>query len=164
MIKQAFLTALLALPTAAQAHISCAGETNGTPTIVKVEIDTQGTMGAVAGGRVTISPKDAPVRAYDLNRAEIAQFFESVDGPNDDRAIVGLAAFVSSENPVYIRFVGPNETRDLTVALRDDARKKRDEAMKKSGRNALRVWKGPGYAADQQHSFKDVVCSVTLDP
>ncbi|RZA06758.1 MAG: hypothetical protein EOP11_09495 [Proteobacteria bacterium] len=163
MIKSLLALALLALPSAAHATISCVGETDANPTMVRVDIQTAGTLGAVSAGRVTITPKAGPARVYEIAPREIPQFFESVDGTDQDRAVIGMSGFVNNDNPVYIRFVGPNTLDEVTKAIRDEKRMKRDEAMKKEGRNSLRVWKGPGYAADQQHSFKDVVCSVWMD-
>jgi hypothetical protein len=163
MLKVLTALALLALPSAAHATISCAGETYGSPTVVRVDIYTAGTTGTLTAGQVTITPADGPKRVYDIPVRDMIQFFESADGADQKTSTIGLSAFVNGENPVYIRFVGPNTFNDLIKDLKDDTRKKRDEAMKKEGKNALRVWKGPGYASDQQHSFKDVVCSVWLD-
>lgn len=150
------LSALSALaPSLARAHAECAGETYGN-TIVKVEVQTVGTMGGLRGGQVTIVPKDGPERTYEIRRDEIPQFYESTDG-EPERAIVGLAAYLDAEFPVQIRYVGPNTNTDLTRALRNPARKKVPG-------NSLVVWKGPGFAGDQQYSFTDVVCAVSLDP
>lgn len=163
MLKVLTALSLLALPTAAHATISCAGETNGSPTVVRVDIHTAGNTNSVAAGRVTITPEKGPARTYDLVPQDIPQFFESADGADQKSATVGLSAFVAGDAPVYIRFVGPNTFNDLVKDLKNTDRQKRDEAMKKEGKNTLRVWKGPGYASDQQHTFKDVVCSVWTD-
>jgi hypothetical protein len=156
MKKAIVLAALLAAPAPAFAHVQCAGETFSN-IVVTVDVKTQGTFGPVQGATVTITPKDGRnVRSYSVDSREIPQFFASTDGDNNERAIVGMSAFVNQDNPVYIRFVGTNRTDDLIDALRDKARAK-------EARNTLRVWKGPGYGSDQQHSFKDVVCSVQAD-
>jgi len=160
-----FLTAiaLLAQPLAAHATISCAGETYGSPTVVRVDIQTSGPTATVTAAQVTITPAKGEKRMYEIPVRDVSQFFEATDSAEQKTATIGLSAYVNGDNPVYIRFVGPASIGELTKELRDEARQKRDEAMKKDGKNVLRVWKGPGYASDQQHTFKDVVCSVWLD-
>lgn len=154
-MKNLILAALVALPAPAFAYTECAGETY-TGTIVTVTVNTVGTMGAVTGASVKVEPKNEPPREYVIEADEIPQFFESV---NDDysRAFVGLSAYVENNYPVQIRYVGVNYEGSLTKVLRTPGR------QKQSG-NYLRVWKGPGFADGQQHSFADVVCSVSLDP
>jgi hypothetical protein len=155
MFKIGLLSVFLILPTTAQAHFSCAGETY-TGIIVQVDITTVGTMGYVKGGEVTITEKDGATRGYQLKEDEIPQAFESIDG-EPERAIVGLGAYVNYDYPVQIRYVGKNFEEDLVKVLRTPGRKKQ-------AGNAMRVWKGPGFAGGEQHSFADVVCTVTLDP
>jgi hypothetical protein len=154
-MKTLILAALLSLPVPAFAYTECAGETY-TGTIVKVAVNTVGTMGGVTGANVRIEPKDEPAREYVIEADEIPQFFETV---NEDytRAFVGLSAYVQDNFPVQIRYEGTNFEEDLTKVLRAPGRVKQPN-------NYLRVWKGPGFAGDQQHSFADVVCSVSLDP
>lgn len=156
MLKTILTLTTLLTPMQSWASAQCAGETFGN-VIVSVAINTVGTMGYVTGGDVTITSKQGQVRRYSIRQEEIPQFFESVDGQSPERAIVGMAAFVSHENPIAIRYVGTNHQEDLTKVLRTPGRRKEPG-------NSLRVWKGPGFASDQQHSFQDVVCSVTLDP
>lgn len=153
-MKNLILAALLFAPISGQAA-ECAGETY-SGTIVKVEIEVVGTMGGILGGKVRIEPKNEPVRTYELRREDIVQYYESLDGDDTERAIVGLGAYVDTNYPVSIRYVGRNYYDDLTKVLRDPSR------SKQSG-NAMHVWKGPGYAGGDQHSFKDVVCSVIND-
>lgn len=154
-MKNLILAFLLTLPAPAFAFTECAGETY-TGTIVKVTVNTVGTMGSVTGASVRIEPKDEPVREYVIEAGEIPQFFETVN-PDGSRAFVGLSAYVEQNFPVQIRYEGTNFYDDLTTVLRTPGR------VKQPG-NYLRVWKGPGFAGDQQHSFADVVCSVSLDP
>lgn len=155
MWKLAVLVTTIALPVPALAFIECAGETHGG-TIVQVSVNTQGTMGYVTGGEVTITPKTGAARSYKIKSDEIPQFFESVDG-NHERAIVGLSAYINYEFPVQIRYVGKNYDFDLMKVLRTPGRKKEPG-------NSMIVWKGPEFADSEQHSFADVVCSVSLDP
>jgi len=158
--RKVMKTPIIALATflfSIQAHALtiCAGETF-SGTIVTVTVITAGATGVVQNGLVSIAPSAEPSRTYGLKREEITQFFEST---SDDsrRAVVGLAAYVNRENPVSIRYSGANFQDDMVSVLRNPSR------VKESG-NEMRVWKGPGYPADQQHQFKDVVCQVTLDP
>lgn len=151
------ILALAALLASTQAHAltNCAGE-SFSGTIVTVTVLTAGTTGVVQHGLVTITPAGEASRSYGLKREEISQFFEST---SDDsrRAVVGLAAYVNRENPISIRYSGTNFQDELVSVLRNPSR------AKEAG-NEMRVWKGPGFPADQQMQFKDVVCQVTLDP
>lgn len=150
-----FLLATLALAPSAHALTICSGETF-SGTVVTVTVLTAGATGTVQNGTVTIAPAAEAPRAFEIKREEISQFFES---QSDDgrRAVVGLAAYVNRDNPVSIRYSGTNYQDNLLNVLRNPAR------PKEAG-NEMRVWKGPGYPADQQHQFRDVVCQVTLDP
>lgn len=146
-----FATALLlAKPTFA--YVNCAGETYSGK-VVEVTIETQGPMSQASRGLVHITDVDGKVTNYDLRKEEIVQFFESVD---DQRAIVGVSAYESLNNPIWIKYVGKNYDGDLLKALRDPARKKIEH-------NEMRVWRGPGYGPDQQSQFTDVVCNISLD-
>lgn len=149
------ILALLLTPAPAFAFTECAGETY-TGTIVKVMVDTVGTMGAVTGAKVSIEPKGEPAREYNIRAEEIPQFFETTN-QSGERAFVGLSAYVEMNFPVQIRYEGENYEEDLTKVLRTPGRQKQPN-------NYLRVWKGPGFGGDQQHSFADVVCAVSLDP
>lgn len=152
---QSIALAAMILSAHAQAHTVCAGETYGG-TVVTISVDTAGTLGAVQSGQVSIAPAGEPVRTYELKKEEITQFFES-NSDDGQKTLVGLTAYVGSENPVSIRYSGTNFQDELLGVLRNTGR------VHESG-NEMRVWKGPGYTADQQHQFRDVVCSVTLDP
>lgn len=153
-MKNMILALLLTMPAPAFAYTQCAGETY-TGTIVQVTVNTVGTMGAVTGASVRIEPKDEPAREYVIEADEIPQFFETVD-QEGTRAFVGLSAYVESNYPVQFRYEGVNYEEDLTKILRTPGRQKQPN-------NYLRVWKGSGFAGDQQHSFADVVCSVSFD-
>lgn len=150
------LLAALALAPSARALTICSGETF-SGTVVTVTVITAGATGAVQSGNVSIVPSSGEAsRAYEIKREDISQFFES---QSDDgrRAVVGLAAYVNRDNPVSIRYSGTNYQENLLNVLRNPNRPK-------EGGNEMRVWKGPGFPADQQHQFRDVVCQVTLDP
>lgn len=150
-----FLLAALALTPSAQALTICAGETFGG-TVVSVTVITAGATGTVQSGTVTIAPAAEAPRSYEIKREEISQFFES-QSEDGRRAVVGLAAYVNRDNPVSIRYSGANYQDNLLNVLRNPSRPKENG-------NEMRVWKGSGFPADQQHQFRDVVCQVTLDP
>lgn len=154
-MKTLILATILALPLPALAHVSCSGELDRNKTIVNVTINTVGTMGGVTGGTVTVTPVSGPTETYEIRAEEIPQFFEFVDENN--QATVGLAAYVELNYPVTIRYVGKNFDGDLTKELRDPSRRK-------APGNLMRVWKGPGFPGDQQYTFRDAICTVTLDP
>lgn len=151
-LKLATLVLSLMATTPAMAYMNCAGETLAGK-IVEVSVETVGTMGSPTQGLVKTTEVNGQVSSYELKREEIVQFFETVDSK---RAIVGLAAYQEMNNPIWIKYVGENYEGDLVKALRDPARKKQ------SG-NEMRVWRGPGFGADQQSQFTDVVCSISLD-
>ena len=143
----------LAFSLDAGAHTSCAGQTYGG-SIVEIHVNTNVPRGFPVLVRVDIFDEDGSIRGYDVKRDDITQFFETDDG---SRAFVGLSAFQAQRNPLWIRYVGTNHQDSLVNILRDPNRK--PEAG-----NEMHVWKGPGYAAGEQYSFKDVVCTVALDP
>ena len=154
-MKALILATLLALPLPALATTECKGEHNDGH-IITVRIDTVGTMGAVKGGEVVIELKDGTVRKYSVRGNEIPQFFEATSD-NMETATVGLSAFVDGNFPVSIRYAGPNFEGNLKKHLLDPSRKK-------VAGNLMRVWKGSGFNASEQFVFRDVICSVSLDP
>lgn len=156
LVLTVFASFLLA--HSAPAASECAGETY-SGTIVKVAIDTVGTMGGVTGGTVTFTPKNGPERSYQLKAEEIPQFYEESRevARNSENAFVFLSAYADYNYPVFIHYVGTNFEEDLLKVLHAPGRKKEPG-------NEMRVWKGPGYAGSEQHQFTDVVCSVLLDP
>jgi hypothetical protein len=157
MNKLALLSTLAVtlLPASAFAHIECAGETHKGD-IVKVSVETVGTMGAVRDGLVTIQPKGRAEYSYVIRQEDIMQMFEHVNERNT--AVVGVAAYYETLYPITIRYVGPNyDTQDLADTLRQPGRKK-------FAQNEMYVWKGPGFQSGEQYSFTDVVCNVMLDP
>ena len=156
-MKKLLILGMLLVPALAQARTECAGETYGG-TLVRVAIETMGVMGSVKEGRVDIlSGRDGQTRSYAIRPDEVTQYFEFDNQEAQPRSVVGLAAFVNAENPVTIHYVGTNFARPVLDVIRQPLR------MKEPG-NEMRVWKGPGYASDQQHQFTDVVCRIVLDP
>lgn len=153
-MKFKLMTLVFAMMTAqpVMAYVNCAGETLGGK-LVEVTVETEGSMGSPARGSVKVTETNGQVSGYELNREEIVQFFETVDSK---RAIVGLAAYQSLNNPIWIKYVGENYEGDLLKVLRDPTRKKQTG-------NEMRVWRGPGFGPDQQSQFTDVVCSIVLD-
>ncbi|WP_413557580.1 hypothetical protein [Bdellovibrio sp. HCB209] len=134
------------------AYSACVGETYQGK-IVIVEIMTEGSMARAQSGVVTVAEQDGKKYSYQLQKEEIAQYFEGGDTNN---AMVGLAAYQAMNNPVWIMYKGINYHGDLVAVLRDPKR------VKQVG-NEMRVWRGPGFPADQQSQFTDVVCNFTLE-
>ncbi|QDK45996.1 hypothetical protein DOM22_12955 [Bdellovibrio sp. ZAP7] len=134
------------------AYTACVGETYQGK-IVIVEITTEGTTGKAHSGSVTIADKGVEKVSYKLQQSEIVQYFEGGDTNN---TMVGLAAYQAMNNPVWIMYKGINYHGDLVATLRDPAR------VKQPG-NEMRVWRGPGFPADQQSQFTDVICNFSLD-
>lgn len=151
-LKHITLAATILLAKPAFAYVSCAGETYSGK-IVEVVIETEGSMAQASRGLINITEANGTVTSYELKKEEIVQFFEAVD---DKRAIVGVAAYQSFNNPIWIKYVGENYEGDLLKVLRDPSRKKIEH-------NEMRVWRGPGYGPDQQSQFTDVVCNISLD-
>jgi hypothetical protein len=134
------------------AYSACVGETYQGK-IVIVEIMTEGPTGKAQSGVVTVAEKGVEKVSYKLEQSEIAQYFEGGDTNN---TMVGLAAYQAMNNPVWIMYKGINYHGDLVSVLRDPTR------VKQPG-NEMRVWRGPGFPADQQSQFTDVVCNFALD-
>jgi len=156
-MKNYFYVALVALnfSVSAQAMTKCSG-LNGDTTAT-IMMFTHGTVGFVQDGAVVISTRGNPNGiAYTLNHEDISQFFESTS-EDGRRAFVGLSAYVNHENPVSIRYAGQNIEIGLDVALHIPSRPKEPDCE-------MRVWKGPGFPAEQQIQFRNVVCEVTLIP
>lgn len=141
----------------AKASVMCAGETYDGD-LVSVEVDTIGTMGVVQKGIVTVglAPLPGTMYAYSILPEEIPQFFEDTE-----RAVVGLSAFVGTQGPVFIRYVGPNyrtESYEELIQILQDPNRQRVAG------NRMIVWKGLDAPYDSVFSFRDVVCSVFLNP
>ncbi|WP_413574969.1 hypothetical protein ACLVWU_12005 [Bdellovibrio sp. HCB290] len=145
------LTALMMTPKVF-AYAACVGETYQGK-IVIVEIITEGPLAKAQSGMVTVAEAGVGKYTYQLKQEEIAQYFE---GGDTSTAMVGLAAYQAGNNPVWIMYRGINYHGDLVGVLRDPAR------VKQTG-NEMRVWRGPGYPADQQSQFTDVVCNFSLE-
>ena len=138
----------------AYAHVDCAGEMN-SGSIVHVAINTGGPMGVALGGFVSAKATDGKISQYAIKTGDIAQYFEDSEDPAN--TWVGAQIYIDGANPVNLKYRGTNYLqRDLTEVLREKGR------PKQAG-NAMRVWKGPGYNAEEQYSFHDVVCSSFVD-
>ncbi len=140
--------------TYAQAYIMCGGETYGGDVVI-VSIRTAGVMGMPQGGQVSIYFDGGGTFAYAIRRQEIVQFYE-----DQGRAVVGLGAYVNSQGPVQIRYVGRNFNVDTEGEMIQTLRSRRTRI---SG-NEMRVWRGPGYSYSSRYLFRDVVCSVQINP
>ncbi|MFN3453846.1 MAG: hypothetical protein ACK41T_02725 [Pseudobdellovibrio sp.] len=152
-----YLSVLLSLITVsyAQAYSICAGETY-EGTLVEIATNTTSTYGKAQDVIISIAQTDGKSRTYTLKTQEIAQYYEYY-GNGDAPSIIGLNGYQNMNNPVYIRYIGTNwQDLNLIGILKNPERKKELN-------NEMRVWKGPGYKADQQYYFKDVVCSVISD-
>lgn len=134
------------------AYTACVGETYQGKVVI-VEIVTEGNIARAQSGVVTAVEKDGKKSSYQLVQNEIAQYFE---GGDTNTAMVGLGAYQALNNPVWIMYKGVNYHGDLVAALRDPKR------VKQTG-NEMRVWRGPGFGADQQSQFTDIVCNFSLD-
>lgn len=134
---------------AASANVECTGVTRDRA-YVTVRVGTTDATGAPAAGEV-IMEKGGNKYGYRFAGAEVAQFFED---DADNRAIVGVVAYVEKEFPVSVKYVGTNHVdMDLKQILAD-------ESVPKSATNLLRIWRGPGYASTEQIVADKIVCSV----
>lgn len=119
---------------------------------VTVTVETQGATGIPVEGEV-VFVKDENKFGYRFTREDISQFFE-YDEPADNTAMVGLFAYVQKEAPVSIKYNGPNFVdMDLKTVIMEN----KTQTMKN---NFLRVWKGPGYASQDQLQLTSVACST----
>lgn len=132
----------------------CAGRTS-EGSWVSVYVNTTGATGFPNEGEVVIENQENKF-GYHFAHEEITQFFE-YDEPANNSAMVGLAAYVNKESPVAIKYIGPNFVdMDLKSVL------EADQAKAFKG-NFLRVWKGPGHAANDQFQLTNVACSTWLN-
>ena len=142
---------LLAGGLNAAASMECAGKTDQGE-LVMVAIATAGSRGEVHQGKVTII-KDGHKNAYLFEASDVSQYFEYDDVPRGE-AMVGLAAFVDGEFPLQIKYVGKNYVDyDLELVLEDKSTSFDEGSL-------LRIWKGPGFGATDQHQVQQIVCSV----
>jgi hypothetical protein len=118
---------------------------------VTVQVTTTGATGTASEGNVVIE-KDENKFGYHFNHDDITQYFENDDSANN-LAMVGVAAYVAKESPVSVKYYGPNFVdMDLKTVIQEG---KAGEVKN----NFMRVWKGPGYDANNQYQLTDIVCS-----
>lgn len=162
MKKLILIIQLILLSNLAFADIECLGETARDKTFVTVHIENSLVFGDNSRnqrGWVRISNETTRVESqYFLQPEDISQFFEGLRGPQKSIAIVGLEAYSNLNSPITINYYGKNHNdRYLTEVMRDSSR------VKDAG-NKMIVWRGAGFASDDQYYFEDVVCSVNLAP
>ena len=140
----------LATPGTPFAVAECTGQLpDGS--YVTVTVTTKGATKAPYDAEVAIE-RGGNKFGYRFDASEIAQFFE-FDDAKSNTAIVGLGAYVKREFPVSIQYSGPNFVdMDLKATI--------DAGGSRVASNSMRVWKGPGYAADDQYVLPAPVCSV----
>lgn len=163
-MKTIILSAFSVLAINSFAGVECVGETAKEGKIIRVSINTVGTMGYVQKGSVQILDKTLTILAgYELEKEEIPQYFEDCidDDCEKNGAIVGLQAYEDTNYNVSIRYFGKDytyESKDLVDILRDKKR------VKKAG-NSMRVWKGDQSLPYENsfYIFKDIVCSLDHD-
>lgn len=132
----------------------CTGRTQNREWVTVV-VNTSGATGRPDRGEVIIE-KDNNKYGYRFNQQDIAQFFE-YDETANNTALVGLAAYVNNEYPVMIKYHGRNyiDMDHKTVIEESKSEIKAD--------NFIRIWKGPGYPANDQFQLNKVVCSTWLN-
>lgn len=119
---------------------------------VTVHVNTKGAKGLPDQGEVVVENEENKF-GYRFGHEDIVQFFE-YDETSNNSAMVGLVAYVNQEYPVAIKYIGPNFVdMDLKSVIEDG------KGTESKG-NFLRIWKGPGYAATDQFTLINVVCST----
>lgn len=122
---------------------------------VTVYIHTTGPTGIPEQGEVKIENEDNKF-GYRFSREDISQYFE-YDEVSDNTAMIGLAAYVNKESPVSLKYNGPNFVdMDLKTVIQE-------EKVKGLQGNFLRLWKGPGHAANDQYQLTNLACSTWLN-
>jgi hypothetical protein len=153
-VKYLILLANLIFSIQVWAISECTGR-NADGSWVTVHINTTGATGFPDQGEVVIENKENRF-GYHFSHDEITQFFE-YDEPANNSAMVGLAAYVNKESPVAVKYNGPNFVdMDLKSVIETD------KAKLIKG-NFLRIWKGPGHAANDQFQLTNIACSTWLN-
>lgn len=150
-MKHLVLAGILGFSMHAAAITECAGiATDGS--YVKVLMMTYGPRGEAFVGDVKIE-REGNTFGYHIKAEEVSQFFEA-DGGAKGVTIAGLAAFVANENPVLIKYAGPNF---VDMELKEIVK---SEQMAKVLDSHMFVWKGPKYSSTEQYHVPKVACSV----
>lgn len=150
-MKHLILIAAFLVSGPAFAISECTGKTTDGSWIT-VQINTTGAMGVPEEGTVTIE-KDENKFGYRFSHEDIVQYFENDDAANN-LAMVGIAAYVKKESPVSVKYYGANFVdMDLKTVIQEN---------KGGGTqgNFMRLWKGPGYDANNQYQLTNIACSV----
>jgi hypothetical protein len=140
----------LNLPGTAFAVVECTGQAKDG-SFVTVAVQTKGAANSPDRAEVRIE-REGNKFGYRFNAQDISQFFES-DDEKANTAMVGLGAYVSKEFPVAIKYAGTNYIdMDLKAVI--------EAGGIESGKNSMRVWRGPGFGADEVYALNAPVCSV----
>jgi hypothetical protein len=138
------------LPGTAFAVVECTGQAKDG-SFVTVAVQTKGASNSPDRAEVRIE-RDGNKFGYRFNSQDISQFFES-DDEKANTAMVGLGAYVNKEFPVAIKYSGTNYIdMDLKAVI--------EAGGIESHGNSMRVWRGPGFGADELYSLTAPVCSV----
>ena len=133
------------------AMAECAGVADDG-SFVTLQMTTVGATAKPDEGAVVIERGENKF-GYHFKPNEISQYFEFDDQANNS-AVVGIAAYVDNNDPVSVKYVGPNFVdMELKVVIASG----KTNAVKG---NFLRVWKGPGHAATDQYQLTNIACSV----
>jgi len=153
-VKYLILFTVLSFSTHVLAVAECTGRTS-EGRWVTVHINTKGATGLPDQGEVFMENEENKF-GYHFAHEDISQFFE-YDEPSNNTAMVGLTAYVNKESPVAIKYNGPNFIdMDLKTVIEEDK-------AKEAKGNFLRVWKGPGHAANDQFQLTNIACSTWLN-
>jgi hypothetical protein len=153
-VKRLMLALLLISSVRAMANSECAGRA-ADGTFVEVEVATVNVMGS-AGQTAVNFEANGNKFGYRVQANETAQYFEYDDTANKS-AMVGFSAYVSKNNPVFMKYDGPNFV-DMDLKTVIDSGK-----APATSAGVMRVWKGPGHAATDQYQITKPVCSVWLN-
>lgn len=149
------LVSMLLFAGQVKAHVVCLAEPH-KGVLLRVEINTLGTMGFPSNGEVSIN-ENGNKTTYPISRKDISQFYETLHGKKLDRISVGLGAYIKGDEMVSFYYHGKNfeDEQSHLSNLRDKRRKKNPD-------NKLSVWKGVPYGG--QYEASDFVCGVWMDP
>lgn len=140
----------LNLPGTAFAVVECTGQASDG-TFVSVVVQTKGAANSPDRAEVRIE-RGGNKFGYRFNSQDISQFFES-DDEKSNTAMVGLGAYVSKEFPVAVKYAGANYVdMDLKAVI--------EAGGIEAGKNSMRIWRGPGFSADEIFQLNAPVCSV----
>ncbi len=154
-MNKLILTAALLLGHSGWATSICSGKTSDD-VLVTITISTDAKTGQASRGEVEVET-DGHQFGYRFEGQDLAQYFASEDAERE-QVIVGASGFVLQENPVFLRYAGPNFIdMDLKRIVQSPDFTPIEGAM-------MHIWKGPNYAAtDQYQVVGQIACSVWTD-